>query len=178
MEDNVQTADTLASAPAAPTAAPAPGVPFLRTRAAGRRISLAGDPHIILASGDETNGAYAAIEVLVSPQNGPPLHTHTREDECFYILSGELTFTIAGRTHRAEAGTWVHAPRDIAHTYRNTGNAPARALVLVTPAGFEQFFLEVGQPLADDSDASIPPTPEQIARLVALAPKYGLRIHA
>src|SRR5512139_1506567 len=55
---------------------------FSRTRDSARCVSIAGFPHAILATGEETAGRYAAIEITV-PQNGPPAHTHTREDECF-----------------------------------------------------------------------------------------------
>ncbi len=155
------------------TAAP----PASAARDSARCVSVVGFPHTILATGEETAGRYAAVEVTV-PQNGPPPHTHTREDECFYVLDGELEFLLGGRTQRAGPGTLVHAPRNIEHTFWNAGRTPARALVWITPAGLERFFLEYGEPLPPGAREGVPPTPEHIARVIAAAPAYGVQFRA
>jgi quercetin dioxygenase-like cupin family protein len=143
----------------------------------GKAYWVVGDLYTILASGEDTSGAYALIHVEVPPGGGPPPHVHRREDEAFYVLQGEVAFQADGRDIAATAGTWVTLAKGSLHTFRNTGTATARMLIVVTPAGLERFFAEVGQPAADRS--SPPPlTPGDIEKLLAVAPRYGLEIRA
>lgn len=68
---------------------------------------------------------------------GPPLHAHAF-DEAFYVLDGPLTFQLGNQQTTAEAGQLVFAPRGVPHTLANPADAPARYLVIFTPAGFER----------------------------------------
>jgi quercetin dioxygenase-like cupin family protein len=141
----------------------------------GKAYWVVGDLYTILASGEDTGGAYALIHALVPPGGGPPPHIHRREDEAFYVLEGELAFQADGRSFTATAGSWVTLARGSLHAFRNTGTAPARALIVVTPAGLERYFAEVGQEATEGS--SPPPfTPADLERLLAVAPKYGMEI--
>jgi len=149
--------------------------PFFRHTTTVPRINLAGDIYAILATGKETNGAYAAFEFIVPPGGGPPPHTHSREDEMFFVIEGELVFTVAGQRSKAPAGTFVHAVRNVPHFFRNESMSRARALVWVQPAGLEEFFLAVGRPIGPN-DGAHPPTPEEVAKLIALAPNYGVTL--
>ncbi|HEV2743820.1 MAG TPA: cupin domain-containing protein [Rubrobacter sp.] len=88
---------------------------------------------------------------------------------------GELEVSVGGDGFRAGAGSFVHLPRGVIHSYRNVGTGPARFLTLMVPAGLEKFFEEVGKPGTDVS--SPPPVGEEdIDKLLALAPKYGVEI--
>lgn len=144
-------------------------------RGEGRKVAVGGDVYTILATGAQTGGRFAAFAFFVPPGGGPPPHTHTREDEFFYVTEGELTLDIAGTPAVLRAGDFAHAVRGVRHFFRNTGDVPARALVLASPAGFEEFLLEVGRPAAGDADAA-PPTAAEIETLLAAAPKYGIEI--
>src|SRR5262245_10756120 len=130
--------------------------PIIRSLRDAPLISVAGDVYAILASGEETGGAYALCEGIIAPGNGPPPHVHTREDETFYVLEGEITFTIAGNQRTAKPGDFFHGPRGIEHTLKNTGSKPARVLVTVLPAGLEKFFREIGDPLPKGSTTAMP----------------------
>ncbi len=141
-------------------------------------LSVVGDPYAILVDGAQTGDEYAVIEMRVAPGNGPPPHTHTREHECFYIVSGELTFFTQGQSCVARAGALFHAPRGIEHTFRNTGTEPARALIYVTPAGLEGYFRAIGEPLSPGASAGVPVTEAHVRRLLDLAPQYGLQIRS
>jgi quercetin dioxygenase-like cupin family protein len=141
----------------------------------GKAYWVVGDLYTILASGDDTNRAYALIEATVPPGGGPPSHVHRREDEAFYVLEGELAFQADGRDIAATAGAWVTLPKGSRHTFRNSGAKAARMLIVVTPSGLEKFFAEVGQEATDRTTAPIV-TPADIERLLAVAPKYGLEI--
>ena len=68
---------------------------------------------------------------------GPPPHVHESEDDSFYVLEGELTFTVEGTEVVAEAGTFVLVPPGLEHTFANRGDLEARALNIHAPAGFD-----------------------------------------
>lgn len=141
----------------------------------GRSVWVVGDRYTIKTSGAETGGALAVIEGVVPPDHGPPPHIHHREDEAFYVIDGDVEFHADGQSFRAGPGDWITLAKGSLHTFRNVSDRPARLLILVTPAGLEDFFLEIGRPALDGEDAS-EPTAEDIARLLAVAPKYGLEI--
>jgi quercetin dioxygenase-like cupin family protein len=142
----------------------------------GRAYWVVGDRYTVLASGADTGGAYALIHAEVPAGGGPPPHLHRREDEAFYVLEGEVAFQADGRDFRATTGAWVTLARGSLHTFKNIGTTAARMLIVVTPSGLEQFFAEVGRD-ASDGDAGPPPvTADDIARLLAAAPRYGMEI--
>src|SRR5271157_4202158 len=110
----------------------------------GRSIWVIGDRYTIKCSGNDTSGAYALLEAVVPPGAGPPPHIHSREDEAFYVLDRELQFHAEGRSFTATSGAWVTLARGSGHFFKNTGAMPARMLIVVTPSGMENLFLEVG----------------------------------
>jgi quercetin dioxygenase-like cupin family protein len=134
---------------------------------------LGTDLQAFKAVGDDTGGAFALSKLTAHPQFGPP-HIHHNEDESYYVLEGE--FMDEGRTFAAGPGTFVSLPKGRLHAHRAAGDAPARALVLVTPAGVEKFIEEAGEPATDTSSA--PPVPEmpQLGRIVEIAQKYGIEV--
>ncbi len=77
---------------------------------------------------------------------------------------------------RVAAGSFVHVPKGIAHTFKSVGTVPARFLGLIVPAGFEQFFLEAGEPAADTSAPPVSEGPPDVAKLIAIAAKNGCEI--
>jgi quercetin dioxygenase-like cupin family protein len=127
-----------------------------------------------LATGEDTNGKYALFEAFVSPGGGPPPHVHSREEEGFFVLEGEITFTIGDKRLLASAGMFAKMPVGTPHSFKNESGRPAKMLISVAPAGLERMFFEVGVPLPDGSTAALPPTKEEIERLLAAAPKYGI----
>ena len=73
----------------------------------GRTVAVVGDVYRFLATGEDTNGKYALWEAIVPPGGGPPPHVHSREEEGFYVLEGEITFTIGDQRLVASAGTFA-----------------------------------------------------------------------
>lgn len=123
----------------------------------------------------ETGGAFGLLEMTVPPATsldqprlGVHAHRHAGEDEAWYILEGELVFTIGERTVHAPAGTFLFVPRGELHATVNPGTQPARYLVWFTPAGMEEYFAERAA-VVKVADGS--PDPEQ---LDALRIKYGM----
>jgi uncharacterized cupin superfamily protein len=98
----------------------------------------------------------SAYEFVIPPATaGPPLHLHRTWDEAFYVLEGELTFLIDGRTTSAPAGSFVFVPRGILHTFWNENTEPAKQLTVFTPAGIEDYFEEVTQVMATGGDDTL-----------------------
>src|SRR5262245_4341940 len=150
--------------------------PTIRSTKQGRTVAVVGDVYRFLATGEETNGKYALFEAIVGPGGGPPPHVHRREEEGFYILEGEITFTVNGERIVATAGMFANVPVGTLHSFKNETSQPAKMLISVAPAGLEKMFLEVGVPLAEGATTVVPPTKEEIDRLLAVAPKYGVEI--
>lgn len=104
------------------------------------------------------------------------MHVHSREEEGFYVLEGEITFTVNGEQIVAKAGTFVNMPVGTPHSFRNASDHPARMLISVASAGLEEMFFEVGVPLPEGATGASPPTKQEIEKLLAVAPNYGIAI--
>ncbi|WP_439621503.1 cupin domain-containing protein [Gemmata sp.] len=150
--------------------------PTIRTPAEGRTIAVVGDIYRFLATGKETNGKYATFEALVPPGGGPPPHVHSREEESFYVLEGEVTFTVNGERIVATAGTFANMPVGTPHAFKNESARPARMIISVAPAGVEEMFFEFGVPVAPGAQTAPPPTEAEIKKLIEIAPKYGITL--
>ena len=148
----------------------------INTPPQGRTVAVVGDVYSFLATGEDTNGKYALWEAIVPPGGGPPPHVHSREEEGFYILEGEITFTVNGERIVAKAGTFANMPVRTPHSFKNESDRPAKMLLSVAPAGLEQMFFECGVPLAEGATTALPPTKDEIEKLLAIAPKYGIEI--
>ena len=140
-----------------------------------RHISVAGGTYTILVSGAQTNGRYCLIDMIVPPGGGPPPHRHDFE-EMFTILEGEIELTFRGEVLRATTGSTANVPANAPHSFKNTSDQPARLLCMCTPAGQDEFFMAVGDPV-DSRTAPPPPLSpaeraERIQRAKALAAQY------
>jgi quercetin dioxygenase-like cupin family protein len=120
-----------------------------------------------------TSGHYALVEVYGRPGFEPPRHIHENEDELFYVLEGRLTAFRGDEEIELGPGQSAFLPRKVPHTFR-IDTPVARGLILITPAGFEDYFREMGRP-AETVD--LPSSVEQVdvQRVVHVAGKYGVR---
>jgi mannose-6-phosphate isomerase-like protein (cupin superfamily) len=91
-----------------------------------------------------SRGAFSLVEVNDKTTREILPHRHTREDEAWYVIEGELSFDVGGESAVAGPGTFVYAPRDVPHSFRVT-KTPARYLILFSPAGIELLFSEVAE---------------------------------
>lgn len=153
-----------------------PRQPTLRTPTEGRTVAVVGDIYRFLVTGDDTNGKYAMFEAIVPPGGGPPPHVHSREEEGFYIIEGDITFTINGKKVVAMAGMFANMPVGTPHSFKNESGKTVKMLISVAPAGLEKMFFEFGVPLAEGATTAQPPTKEEIDTLLAIAPRYGIEI--
>lgn len=142
----------------------------------GQTIGVVGDIYRFLATGEDTDGKYAMWEAIVPPGGGPPPHVHSREEEAFYVLEGEITFQIGDQRLVAAAGTFANMAVGTQHSFKNESSKPAKMLISVAPAGLEKMFFEVGQPVDPGATAAPLPTKADIEKLLAVAPRYGIEI--
>ena len=129
-------------------------------------------------TGQETAGSLALIEHVGRRGTGTPLHRHAREAETFIILDGDLDGWSDNDYTVVAAGDTLYLPAGSEHAFRVRSDT-ARFLVLITPAGFEQFFITDGTP--SDPDAELPPVPgppppEAVERLAQILGNYGVSI--
>ena len=110
----------------------------------GRRVSLGANHLVWKATGADTGGACAIMELVTVPESGSPYHIHHNEDESFQILSGTLTVYLDGRRIEAGPGSFVFIPRGLRHAFMNRGAEVVRSLVVLSPAGLEGFFDTLG----------------------------------
>ena len=129
----------------------------------------------ILLSGEDTGGAYCLLNMRVAPGKGVPRHTHTREDEALFVLSGELEATVGDEIFTLRAGETLIAPRNIPHHLRNSGNVANHYLIMFSPAGFDDFLKATS--VAAPNDAVAPSAPPAIAvrNVFELAADYGIQ---
>jgi mannose-6-phosphate isomerase-like protein (cupin superfamily) len=118
----------------------------------GARFIMAGQP---------SGGRFSLVEHPIVPRGmAAPLHRHTREDEFSFILEGQWGFWQDGNVAYAGPGDLVYKPRDVWHTFWNAADEPGRLLEIISPSGFDQFFVELaalvsGQPVDADAVATL-----------------------
>jgi quercetin dioxygenase-like cupin family protein len=142
--------------------------PFARGTGEGPTLNVLGSPYVFKATSAETGDRFCCIEHAVLPGSGVPPHTHSREDEAFYVLAGEIVFESADqpRPLRLGAGSFFFAPRGRQHTFRNESGSDARLLVFCIPgAGIERMFTEMDEA----GRRSGPPSMEEIVTIAARA---------
>jgi mannose-6-phosphate isomerase-like protein (cupin superfamily) len=142
------------------------GRPVIRVR-----DSITGELGVVGArfvmSGDPSEGRFSLVEHPIVPRGlAAPVHVHTREDEFSFVLEGRWGFQLASDVVYAEPGDLVYKPRNVWHTFWNATSEPARLLEIISPAGFEQLFVELADLLRTD--------PDNVEANVALGAKYGV----
>jgi quercetin dioxygenase-like cupin family protein len=142
--------------------------PVILAPGEGTRLDVLGDLITLLVSGKQTNGSFTVLSETSPPGGGTPLHTHYKEDEALYVLQGEYEIQCGDQAVRAGPGSFVFAPREIPHKLTNVSTGPSILVGIVSPAGFEGFWEEVSQ---------LAPPPD-IDKIMAIAKKYRLEIHA
>ncbi|MBC6109121.1 cupin domain-containing protein [Pedobacter fastidiosus] len=148
-------------------------------RKEGKNFSVVGDTYRIVITGKETNGEYAIIDMLVPSLGGPGPHAHPDIQEAFYILEGEIEITTEEGSYTATAGSFVNIPKGgLVHQFKNLSENLTHMLCIVTPAGMEEMFEEIGTPV--EANVFLPPpemNPELIKKFEAIAEKHGQKLY-
>jgi quercetin dioxygenase-like cupin family protein len=138
-------------------------------------IGIVGDTYTILLPGEATAGRFTLIDMHIPPGGGPPPHRHDFE-ESFTILEGELEATFRGKKSTVKAGETISIPANAPHQFHNASTQPVRMLCVCSPAGQENFFKEVGVPVATRTAPPPELDPAEqaafLAKAQSLASKY------
>lgn len=137
-----------------------------------RSIWFRGALITVHADSRDTNGKFALFEMSGYPGGEPPLHIHENEDELFYVLEGRLQATRGKEEMTIEAGESAFLPRRVPHTFKILSSF-ARALVYVTPGGFEGYFRDLGEPAGKLALPDYVPL-LSIPEMVRAGSRYGL----
>lgn len=128
----------------------------------------------IKAAGKDTGGTCMWMLVENAPRQGVPFHKHLYEHESFYVIRGDFEITVGGRTISGGPGTYVYGPRNVPHRWTNIGTDRGQLLNVFTPAGLENYFLEVAIPVPTSSTKPCVDMTEMAKKMAAMRDKYGL----
>jgi quercetin dioxygenase-like cupin family protein len=125
-----------------------------------------------MIGGEQTQGNFVLVEHPIKARAlAAPMHTHRHEDEYTYVLEGEIGVQIGDEVRVARPGDLVFKPRGVPHAFWNAGDTLARALEIISPAGFECYFAELA-PLFPPANQG--PLDEEAVG--AVREKYGLEM--
>ena len=148
--------------------------PYALQREEGRAVWFLGALLVVKASGERTGGAFGLIDHVLPAGWASPYHVHRKEEESFYVVEGEMAFYVGDERIGAGPGSFVYGPRGVPHGFAVEGDAPARVLLLNTPAGFEGFPVEAGAPA---EELVLPPAgPPDLEKLARIAATYDIEI--
>lgn len=145
------------------------GVPT--SSSALRSLNVFGGHMTIHADSHDTLGGFSLIEMCGPTGGEPPLHVHSREDELFYVLDGELSVRRGYETLMLKPGQSGFLPRNIPHTFKIISGS-ARWLAYITPGGFEEYFRAAAASFAAN-DVAVG-SPKAIERMAAIAARHGI----
>jgi len=124
-----------------------------------------------MLAGEETGGGFSLVEHPIPPRAlAAPLHRHSREDEYSFVLEGRLGALLGDEVVYGHPGDLICKPRGQWHTFWNAGDEPARILEMISPAGFERYFVQMVDLLEQSVGA---PDPSELG---AIAAQHGLEV--
>ena len=117
------------------------------------------------ARGEDTEGRFALVEwdMAAPPAPGPPPHRHLDADEACFVIAGSLRTEVAGAPRILRPGDFLLVPRGAWHALANPGPDRARFLVILSPPGFDGYWMEMARRMA----AAEAPGPDEVAALQA-----------
>jgi quercetin dioxygenase-like cupin family protein len=137
----------------------------------GRVLHAFGQEVTILLDGEHTNGTLTAWINVNQPGDGPPPHSHSIEDETFYVLDGRAAFLMDGEWREVGPGGSAFMPRGSIHTFKNVGDQPLRMLIMTVPSGFEKFFCRC------DEEFGKPGGPD-MSRVLQISEEHGIHFQS
>jgi quercetin dioxygenase-like cupin family protein len=133
--------------------------------AEGRVLNVIGDIQKHKLAGSETGNQIVEWVDDVEPGVGIPPHIHTREDEIFRVIKGQIEIMVDGETTILNEGDVAFAPKNIPHAWTVVGTEKAKMITSAFPAGIEHMFRELAQ---------LPPGPPDFAKVAEICAKQGI----
>src|SRR5438067_2352154 len=116
---------------------------------------------LCMVTADDSAGTISMFVFIIAPRQGPPRHVHRREDETYYVVTGEFLFEVGGQKYSLRPGATIYSPRDVPHVWANAATTESRMVMACTPAGFEKFFEESSKAMMEKA------APDQMNRIMA-----------
>lgn len=138
----------------------------ITVRGQGDMFNVLGDVQRVKLTGEDTQGRFTLIENENPPGTTLPVHLHRNEDEVFYVVEGRVEFDVAGERVVGEPGATVFLPQGVPHTWRVVGEEPARMLIMLMPAGLEEYFRELSALPTDG--------PPDMGQVLEISGRYGI----
>ncbi len=148
--------------------------PVIHAARAGRALWHLGALLQFKALMSETDERFWALEGLADRQMAVPLHAHSREDEIWYVLEGQIRFTVGAQTYDAGPGSFAYIPRGVAHTFQVVSET-ARWFGFGIGGALDQWFFETGMPAGALTlpPPAAPPNEAAVAAIVVSLQAYG-----
>ena len=142
----------------------------------GKTFRARGDLFFFKVVGTDSNDAFSLCEVWNAPQGGVPPHIDHRNDEAFFVLEGTYACRLGDRDLTCGPGESFFAPRGTPHAFKNVGDAQARMLIVQSPGGVVEKYLEEAWETIEDPSNPPPPIDPDFERVMAVAQKYGIEM--
>ena len=117
----------------------------------GESLTVMGAAVRFLCTADKTDRSWSLMEVALPRDAGPPAHFHPW-DEAYYVIEGEVRFTLSGEDRGVGAGDFIYAPGGTVHAFQGCSDEPARVLIFDAPAHAESFFRDVDREVRGPGD--------------------------
>ncbi len=134
----------------------------------GDNVGAIGLGIYVRMTGADTTDAYSLFEYVVPPGlGGPPTHIHSREDELFICVSGQVRIELDGQEHILGPGASLLMPRGVPHMFHNPFDEETRIVAVVSPPGLENYYRELSQ---------LPPGPRDMTKVAEVMTRFGLAL--
>jgi quercetin dioxygenase-like cupin family protein len=118
-----------------------------------------------LCEAANTDNAWSLMHVTLPRDSGPPPHTH-RWDEAYFVIEGDVDFTVGTQCFTASTGHFVYTPGGVIHGFRGASAQPARLLIFDAPAHAGEFFKRV--------DREVKVLPRDLPRVLGIGEQTGI----
>ncbi|MFF3250298.1 cupin domain-containing protein [Actinacidiphila glaucinigra] len=127
---------------------------------------IVGDTYTLKVGGPETGGRLTFVEATVPAGAGAYPHVHSKHQEAFYLISGELDFVNGDDTITAGPGSFYYVPSDTRHGFFNKSLHAAKMIFMFLPGGYEELLFD-GAPKAEHGQ----PVPHMMDNLPNINPE-------
>ncbi|HZB97412.1 MAG TPA: cupin domain-containing protein [Candidatus Sulfotelmatobacter sp.] len=142
----------------------------------GKTFRARGDLFFFKVVGTDSDGGFSMCEVWNELQGGIPPHIDHRDDEVFFVLEGTYECLLGDRTLTCGVDETFFAPRGTPHAIKNVGDTQARILIVQSPGGVIERYMEEAWETIDDPSNPPPPVEPDFERVMAVAHKYGIEM--
>ncbi|OLP15787.1 hypothetical protein BST81_24550 [Leptolyngbya sp. 'hensonii'] len=138
-------------------------------REEGQRVQVLSDRVCIKLKSAHSFNSMTVATVDVPPNGYVPPHTHTKEEESFYMLEGSMVMYLNGEEFTIEPGDFVHVPAKTPHGYKNNSNQAVKFLAWTIGGAIDEFFIEMSDKVRD--------LPDDLSKISAILEKHGIQMN-